>query len=103
LNIDWPRPGEYPGATSLVARGAAVRRDALLHAMLERVDVDASDLRDRYIARSATIGTEVRVELPGGESVEGRAVDIDDTGRLVLVDGQNRRSVYAAGDVTHLR
>ena len=30
LNVGWPLPGEYPGATSLVARGSTIRRDDLL-------------------------------------------------------------------------
>ncbi|HEV8296065.1 MAG TPA: biotin--[acetyl-CoA-carboxylase] ligase [Acidimicrobiales bacterium] len=102
-NIDWPRAGEYPGATSFVACGATVRRDAVLRATLDRVEVDAPDLHDRYVARSATIGTDVRVELPGGDSVEGRAVDVDDGGRLVVLDRDNRRAAYSVGDVIHLR
>jgi BirA family biotin operon repressor/biotin-[acetyl-CoA-carboxylase] ligase len=40
----------------------------------------------------------VRVELPGGQAVEGMAERVDDDGRLV-VDG----TAYGAGDVVHLR
>ena len=46
----------------------------------------------------ATIGRKVRVDLPGGTSVEGTAEDVDADGRLV-VDGVP----FAAGDVVHLR
>jgi len=40
----------------------------------------------------------VRVELPGGAAIEGRATGVDADGRL-LVDGRP----IAAGDIVHLR
>ena len=42
-----------------------------------------------------------RVEL-SGETLRGRAVDVDDAGHLVVDTGDNVR-VVAAGDVVHLR
>ena len=54
--------------------------------------------RAAYRRRCSTLGAAVRVELPGGTSVEGTAEAVDDDGRLV-VDG----TAYAAGDVVHLR
>lgn len=110
-NIAWPLRGEYDGATSLVAAGAgtALTRDALLAAILARVDEDAPDLLDRYRTRCATIGRDVRLHLPDGTSVEGHAVDIDDDGRVVvdLVAGGASaaiaRRAFSVGDVVHLR
>lgn len=46
-----------------------------------------------------SLGTRVRVELPGGVVREGMATSLDDGGRLVL-EGTERVS---AGDVQHLR
>jgi len=40
----------------------------------------------------------VRIDLPGGASVSGRAEDIDADGRVVVAG-----TAYAAGDVVHLR
>jgi len=51
-----------------------------------------------YRALCTTLGRQVRVDLPGGTSVEGVAEAVDEQGRLV-VDGR----AYAAGDVVHLR
>ncbi|GAB3120008.1 biotin--[acetyl-CoA-carboxylase] ligase [Glaciibacter psychrotolerans] len=51
-----------------------------------------------------TLGTVVRVELPGGDSLVGTATALDPQGRLVVIDqttGESRP--VAAGDVTHLR
>jgi len=103
LNVTT-RADELPTAeaTSLALAGAVTTdRGVLLRALLRALttaleDVDAA--RTAYRSRCATIGTEVRVELPGGRSVRGTAEQVDDGGRLV-VDG----TAYGVGDVVHLR
>lgn len=100
-----------PTATSLALAGApAVERRTLLGATLHRLagayvawraaegDADRAGLRAEYARRCATIGRVVRVELPGGQVVAGRAEGVDVDGRLV-VDGR----ALAAGDVVHVR
>ena len=89
LNLGWAPEG---GA----CLGPAVDRDALLAAYLSALD-DPGDVLARYRALCSTLGRRVRVELQG-TTVEGRADDVDDQGRLV-VDGR----IIAAGDVVHLR
>ena len=99
-----------PDATSLQLAGAACfDRDPLLRAILrglaawyqrwQEADGDpvASGLREAYALHCGTLGREVRVELPGGGSVSGRAEGVDGDGRLI-VDG----TPFAAGDVVHL-
>lgn len=52
----------------------------------------------------STLGATVRVDIPGKSAVSGRAVDIDELGRLVIEISKNRpHLVVAAGDVTHVR
>ncbi len=100
-----------PTATSLTLAGAGHGdRDPLLRALLRRLadgygrwrdaggDPVASGLRETYLVHCATLGREVRLDLPGGRSVTGTAGDIDPDGRVV-VDG----TAYAAADVVHLR
>lgn len=99
--------------TSLTAlTGGPVDRTALLteylRALAARVarwraagGADATLLAD-YRQRSGTLGTRVRVLLPGDTQVVGQAVDIDEFGRL-LIDADDERITVAAGDVTHLR
>src|SRR4051812_37113351 len=55
-----------------------------------------------YRALSSTLGGEVRAELPGGQWLEGVAVDVGEAGQLIVEDGR-RRHELAAGDVIHLR
>jgi BirA family transcriptional regulator, biotin operon repressor / biotin---[acetyl-CoA-carboxylase] ligase len=101
-NVGWPRPGEYPDATSLAAQGASVTPEQLLDGMLPRVDEHAPDLHDRYVRWCATLGRVVRLELPDGEIIEAIAHDIDADGRLVVEVGGARRA-FTVADVVHVR
>ncbi|CAG7322381.1 biotin--[acetyl-CoA-carboxylase] ligase [Mycobacterium avium subsp. paratuberculosis] len=102
-----------PGATSLLDLGvAAPDRTALVSGLLRELGrrivswqaARGADwaLAADYRARSLTIGTRVRADLPGGKHVEGTASGIDDQGRLCL-DSGGQTVVVAAGDVVHLR
>jgi BirA family biotin operon repressor/biotin-[acetyl-CoA-carboxylase] ligase len=66
-------------------------------------DADRSGLRAAVIERCTTIGREVRVELPGGAELLGRAIGIDDVGRLQVRDEAYQVTAVAAGDIVHLR
>jgi BirA family transcriptional regulator, biotin operon repressor / biotin---[acetyl-CoA-carboxylase] ligase len=108
-------PPDQPGATSLAAEGAAVDRAVVLTTLLDRLaerearwregrgDPEAARLRADYRAVCATLGSEVKVELPGGAAMQGIAEDVDRDGRLLLLDPAGRRRAVAAGDVVHLR
>ena len=112
-----------PTATSLVLAGAdpdaaAAGTElfdrvlaAYLHPLTEIVtalwhnegDADRSGLRAAVIDRCTTIGREVRVELPGGAELLGRATGIDAVGRLEVRDADGQVRAVAAGDIIHLR
>ena len=108
LNVNWPE--ELPPELSGIAvsanhvAGRDVDRELLLAQLLEGLATRCSALdavADDYRRRCATIGRDVRVEL-SGETLRGRAVDVDDAGHLVVDTGENVR-VVAVGDVVHLR
>jgi len=67
-------------------------------------DAEKSGLHAQVSALCGTLGSDVRVELPGGTDLIGTATSIDTEGRLNVVNQADglERSV-AAGDVTHLR
>jgi len=103
-----------PTATSLAIEGSAVvDRDPVLRAVLRELerryvelarasgDAGASGLAAAYREGCATLGRDVRVELPGPREIVGRAVDVDADGRLVLETDRGRQTV-AAGDVVHV-
>ncbi|MGW0229709.1 biotin--[acetyl-CoA-carboxylase] ligase [Actinopolymorpha singaporensis] len=108
-------PGTY--ATSLRMAGAATTdRATLLVAVVRTLEAlysawraggDHGDafpggLRAAYLARCATVGRDVRVQLAPDRRLEGRAVDVDEGGRLVVrtTDGDH---ALGAGDVVHVR
>ncbi len=85
-----------PSATSLALAGArSTDRITLLRAVL--LELGGALSRVDYLALCDTVGRRVRLTLPDGSSIAGRA-DVDDEGRLVI-DG----TPYAAGDVQHVR
>jgi BirA family transcriptional regulator, biotin operon repressor / biotin---[acetyl-CoA-carboxylase] ligase len=108
-------PPDTPTATSLLAEGCAAGRMEVLIVLLRRLaereaqwrdsrgDPDDSRLRADYRAGCASLGSQVRVELPGGGSLVGIAEDVDRDGRLLLLDGAGHRRAVAAGDVVHVR
>ncbi len=65
-------------------------------------DAGASGLRAEYLRCCATIGRDVRVELPGGTVLAGRACDVDGVGRLLVSVADGVHAV-SAGDVVHVR
>jgi BirA family biotin operon repressor/biotin-[acetyl-CoA-carboxylase] ligase len=108
-------PVDQPGATSLAAEGVDVGQTEVLIALLTalarreaawragRGDPDATRTRADYRAACLSLGTPVRVELPGGAIHNGIAEDVDTDGRLLLLDPAGYRRAVAAGDVVHLR
>jgi len=95
-------------ATSLAVEGAEADRTDLLSAVLRelRAQYDAfesghlAELRSAYLGRCATLGRNVRVDLPTGDVLIGLATGIDEGGRLVVAGPQGEVPV-SAGDVVH--
>lgn len=102
-------------ATSLALEtGKTIDRDQLLADVISNLrglygDLTASNgsavdsgLRKALIEVSATIGQQVSVEFPDRAKAFGKAIDIDESGRL-LVQTQDETIAVSAGDVLHLR
>ncbi|MGB2568244.1 biotin--[acetyl-CoA-carboxylase] ligase [Micromonospora citrea] len=107
-------PTGLPATSLQLAGAAATDRDPLLRALLRSLaewydrwraaggDPVTSGLRDAYLNSCATVGRQVRVLLPDGGELTGRAVGVDADGQLVVETADGRRAL-AAGDVLHLR
>jgi BirA family biotin operon repressor/biotin-[acetyl-CoA-carboxylase] ligase len=114
LNVTQaPEEVDGPGATSLFDLGVdAPDRDQLVRSLLRELGgrivawraARGADwqLAADYRARSLTIGTRVRAQLPGDKEIVGTASGIDDHGRLCIESG-GETVVVSAGDVIHLR
>lgn len=110
-----------PTATSVVLAGSrTLDRTVLLKSYLQRFaalyrqfcDADGDptagmgggpSLRKRVEAVMATLGKQVRAQLPGDHEIIGHASRLDEYGSLLVVDRDSREHVVTAGDVVHLR
>lgn len=102
-----------PTATSFVALGETCEEDRLVADYLRRLnellsalaatgDAVAGGVHAAVTSRCGTLGQRVRVSLPGGGELTGRAVRLEADGRLVVDDDGLVHSV-GAGDVVHVR
>jgi BirA family biotin operon repressor/biotin-[acetyl-CoA-carboxylase] ligase len=117
LNVSQtPDELPVPSATSLqLVGGRDVDREMLLVALVAALaevtarwseaggDARAAGLLDDVSAVCATLGTQVRVELPGGHEVTGTARRLDGAGALVVVGPDGVEHQVLAGDVHHVR
>lgn len=94
------------GATSLALAGfTELDRNMILAAIINHFEINmqmwelGSSFLAQYREGSVTIGAQVEVTLPGGVLLQDRAVDISDSGALVLECGTE----VTVGDVVHLR
>ena len=112
LNVGWPVPDDEgpPGATSLATTGLGIQPRSLWDPVLSsfghwlgvlEAPGGVEAMRLEHLARSATMGQEVRIESPSG-AVEGTAVDLTTDGALV-VEVEGNRQEFRSGDVVHLR
>ncbi|MFF9374305.1 biotin--[acetyl-CoA-carboxylase] ligase [Streptomyces griseoluteus] len=105
-----------PQAGSLaLADAVSTDRDTLLRSVLRSLetwydrwrsaggDPVTSTLQETYAAGCATLGRQVRAELPGDRALLGEAVAIDGDGRLVIATAEGAREAVGAGDIVHLR
>lgn len=130
--LEAQRAGQHTPETASGA-AAQLRTDLLVDwlksfaQLVGRIDqhADVQPVRADIIAAVSTPGEQVRVELPGGTAVRGRAVRVDERGALEVEVTARRRTVldpeagggheslwescravgesYTAGDVVHLR
>ncbi len=105
-----------PWATSLVLAGAReADRGSVLVALVGALDevarrwvehdgdAAAAGLVDEVASVCSTVGARVRVELPGGQVVEGSATGLGPDGALLVRDDAGDVRRVLAGDVAHVR
>lgn len=104
-NIGWAPPG----AASLASSGWTTRvtPEEFLTAMLPDIDrfmaLDDGAMHREYVASLATLGSRVRIEMPNGDAITGRATDVEPDGRLVVLDDCAITHRIDTADVVHLR
>jgi BirA family biotin operon repressor/biotin-[acetyl-CoA-carboxylase] ligase len=105
VNVDWA-PEQAATYLSAVAGRPVDRAELLVEALLglDRLYGRWDQVSERYRQTCATVGRQVTVLLAAGvPPLDGKAVAIDEHGRLVVRDGDGALVTVAAGDVTHLK
>lgn len=103
-NVNWAPDG----ATSILEQSATRHEVAevlrlILTALDKMLSLASEELDEIYRTSVDTIGRQVRVELPNGEFVTGRATQLDVDGALEVIDECAITHRFHAGDVIHLR
>jgi birA, biotin-[acetyl-CoA-carboxylase] ligase region len=106
VNVDYSAQAlPDPRATSwFIETGRHPDRSELLAALLAHLQRRTTQPFEAVLAdyrdRSSTLGSRVRVQLPGGEEVIGTAEDVNESGHLLIRTGETLRTIIA-GDVIH--
>lgn len=103
-------------ATSIELEGGTVSFAAALESYLyefvalykeftaHRGDAESSGLRSAAQLSCSTLARRVRAIMPDQTTIEGKAIQLDEGGRLlVAVDGEAQLHLVSAGDIVHLR
>lgn len=90
-------------ATSIKDERKNISRETLLNQILENLHFYKSkeNVLDEYKKLSDTIGKFVRIRMVGGD-IEGKAVGIDESGRLIL-EREGKLEKIISGDCIYLR
>ena len=99
------RADHLPAVSADEVAGRTLDSEAMLTAVIKAFDVRVGHwdwIGDSYRARCSTIGSSVRVELPG-ESFSGVATDVDEEGHLLVTWENGDTRTLSSGDVVHLR
>ncbi|HUF97932.1 MAG TPA: biotin--[acetyl-CoA-carboxylase] ligase [Ilumatobacter sp.] len=95
LNVGWAPP-------DAVSLGAEFRPHDIAVALLAAYDALPSDIDALYRSQLGTLGQRVRVQRTDS-TLEGRALDVERDGRLVVLDDCGVSHRIDVGDVVHLR
>lgn len=106
---DFPKDLRMPATSLMEGLGSKVDRIFLLCSLLESIDSNYEDLKNKGIIPimqkwrklCSTLNKKVKVTLPG-EIITGVAEDITQEGGLVVGIGEGLKKVIYAGDITLL-
>jgi BirA family biotin operon repressor/biotin-[acetyl-CoA-carboxylase] ligase len=104
---DFPEEIRNNAISLRIALGQKVARVKVLKAMLEELERSYSEylqqgfdyILEEWKANSNTLGKEVQI-LMDGTKLEGRAIDVDQEGFLIVQDKNNNLHRIIAGDVS---
>jgi len=106
INMNNQPPSNLPTATSVrTLKGTAISRKKFLADFLDRLEAkllaqDFSTVIEEWKSISATLGQPVRI-VSRHEVIEGKAVDVDPNGALIVETADGLRKTIYYGDCFH--
>ena len=107
INVGWA-PQEAVSLSEFFSEKSPSPVELLENMLREITQIEKLSLteqHEKYVALLSTLGKTVRVELTNGAVIIGQAQNIDNEGRLVVVETSDNlvQHVIDTGDVVHLR
>jgi len=115
VNADWS-PDDFPpelrsAMTSLrEMAGAAVDRESVLSAFVQRLETAVAELRAGqfdaagWASRQVTTGRDVTLSWPDGSTHTRRGLGVDEvSGALIVSDDDRGRRLVVTGEIVHVR
>ena len=89
----------------MIELGARQEREPVFAALLNAFErryrqAGETALHDAWTSRLNTIDKDVTVTLTTGETIDGRAVGVNDTGALIVQNNDGEQRAFIAGEVT---
>jgi BirA family transcriptional regulator, biotin operon repressor / biotin---[acetyl-CoA-carboxylase] ligase len=101
VGVNLEAPDDVPGAGAIGRVDPEVLLTTFLRRLRALVEGHPTEIRSRWRAVSDTLGRHVEATTVSGAVARGVAVDLDETGAL-LVDSTDARVRVASGEIHHL-
>ena len=101
VGVNLEAPDDVPGAGAIGRVDPEALLTAFLRGLRALVEGHQSEIRSRWRAVSDTLGRRIEATTVGGAIARGVAVDLDETGAL-LVDSTDGPVRVASGEIHHL-
>ena len=108
VNFDptpWATQIDRPATSLMIELGERQSREPVLAALINAFErryrqAGTDELHQTWVARLNTLNRDVTVTLAGGQSIDGRAVAVDDDGALIVESSDGQQHTFIAGEVT---
>ena len=108
VNFDpapWATQIDRPATSLMIELGERQQREPVFAALINAVEhryrqAKTSELHNAWVSRLNTLNQDVTLTLASGDTVEGRAVGVDEAGGLIVQTADGTQQTFIAGEVT---
>lgn len=108
VNFDpapWATQIDRPATSLMIELGERRQREPVFAALINAFErryqqAGSEELHETWTSRLNTLNKDVTVTLATGETIDGRAVGVDDAGALIVNSADGEQRAFIAGEVT---